>query len=63
MTDICTSKDFEKIPYSAVLDKSWTKVKTNFLKIVIWYDNEWGYSSQSFRFYKNYLNEDKYFNR
>lgn len=42
--DVCTSKDFEKIPYSAVLDKSWTKVKNNLVKIVIWYDNEWGYS-------------------
>jgi glyceraldehyde 3-phosphate dehydrogenase len=42
--DKCTSKDFEKIPFSAVLDKNCTKYKDKLIKIVIWYDNEWGYS-------------------
>ncbi len=42
--DICTSKDFEKITQSAILDTNWTIYKNNILKLVVWYDNEWGYS-------------------
>lgn len=42
--DKCTSKDFEKTTFSAVLDKNYTKSKDKLVKIVIWYDNEWGYS-------------------
>ena len=44
--EICTSKDFEKKCASAILDSNWTKTKKNLVKIVVWYDNEWGYSSR-----------------
>jgi glyceraldehyde 3-phosphate dehydrogenase len=44
--DICTSKDFEKKSASAILDANWTKTKKNLVKFVVWYDNEWGYSSR-----------------
>ncbi len=41
------SLDFLKADYSSVVDHRWTEViKGNFLKIVLWYDNEWGYSNR-----------------
>ena len=41
------SLDFLKSEYSAVVDHRWTDVLNgNLLKIVLWYDNEWGYSSR-----------------
>jgi len=40
------SKDFEGMEYSVIIDQNWTKLNNNnFLKILIWYDNEWGYSN------------------
>lgn len=39
------SLDFKKGEYSAVVDHRWTDViKNNMVKLVLWYDNEWGYS-------------------
>jgi len=39
------SSDFIKSPYSAIADLGMTKVvEGDFVKIVAWYDNEWGYS-------------------
>lgn len=39
------SIDFAKSDYSAIIDHRWTMVNNdNYLKIVLWYDNEWGYS-------------------
>lgn len=39
------SSDFIKSSYSAVVDLSMTKViDGDFVKIIAWYDNEWGYS-------------------
>ncbi|MEA2088307.1 MAG: type I glyceraldehyde-3-phosphate dehydrogenase [Patescibacteria group bacterium] len=41
------SSDFIKNPYSAIIDLSMTKiVDGDLLKIVAWYDNEWGYSNR-----------------
>ncbi len=41
------SADFKGCEYSVVIDHRWTMVnKANYLKIVLWYDNEWGYSSR-----------------
>ncbi|MDC0289930.1 aldehyde dehydrogenase [bacterium] len=41
------SLDFCKNEYSAVLDHRWTNiVGGDMLKLVLWYDNEWGYSSR-----------------
>lgn len=41
------SVDYEAMTYSAALDMPWTKVKDNIVKIVVWYDNEWGYCSRA----------------
>lgn len=39
------SLDFKKCDYSAVLDNRWTDVVNGkMLKLVLWYDNEWGYT-------------------
>lgn len=39
--------DFAGQPYSAVLDMNWVRVAGGSLvKLVLWYDNEWGYSSR-----------------
>jgi glyceraldehyde 3-phosphate dehydrogenase len=41
------SIDFRGNPHSAMLDAAYTKVMgQDFVKILAWYDNEWGYSSR-----------------
>jgi glyceraldehyde 3-phosphate dehydrogenase len=38
------SVDFKGNPYSSILDAELTNVKGNMVKVMSWYDNEWGYS-------------------
>ena len=46
-TNPVVSSDFIKSSYSAVVDLSMTKVVDgDFVKVIAWYDNEWGYSSR-----------------
>ena len=41
------SIDFRKNPHSSILDVAYTKVMDgDFIKVLSWYDNEWGYSSR-----------------
>jgi glyceraldehyde 3-phosphate dehydrogenase len=41
------SADFTGCEYSAVIDHRWIMVNEhNYLKMVLWYDNEWGYSAR-----------------
>ena len=41
------SIDFKGNPYSSIVDAPYTKVMDgDFLKVLSWYDNEWGYSSR-----------------
>ena len=41
------SIDFRGNPYSSIIDAPYTKVMdSDFVKVVSWYDNEWGYSSR-----------------
>ena len=41
------SLDYVKTDYSAIVDDRWTQViDNNLVKIVLWYDNEYGYSSR-----------------
>jgi glyceraldehyde 3-phosphate dehydrogenase len=41
------SIDFVKSNYSAIIDQRWTMVNNdNYLKMILWYDNEWGYSNR-----------------
>lgn len=51
------SSDVIKNPHSAILDASFTKViGNNLVKLVAWYDNEWGYSCRLVDLV-NYLNK------
>lgn len=38
------SIDYRANPYSAIVDASLTKVQNNLVKVIVWYDNEWGYA-------------------
>ncbi len=43
--DSLVSVDYMKTTKSAYIDNQWTKVNGKTIKIVLWYDNEWGYSN------------------
>jgi glyceraldehyde 3-phosphate dehydrogenase len=40
------SMDYEMQELSGIIDGQWLKTNKNVAKIVLWYDNEWGYSSR-----------------
>ena len=41
------SIDYKGTKYGCIIDHRWTDVtNNNRLKVVLWYDNEWGYSHQ-----------------
>ncbi len=49
--ELCTeplvSIDFKGNPHSSIVDAAYTKViDGDFIKVLAWYDNEWGYSSR-----------------
>ncbi len=44
--DPIVSKDIETDPHSCIFDSGLTKVVGNLVKVVGWYDNEWGYSNR-----------------
>src|SRR5262245_60187525 len=47
VTEPLVSIDFRGNPHSAMLDAAYTKVMDgDFVKVMAWYDNEWGYSSR-----------------
>jgi glyceraldehyde 3-phosphate dehydrogenase len=46
-TDPLVSIDFRGNPHSSIVDAAYTKVMDgDFVKVMAWYDNEWGYSSR-----------------
>lgn len=44
--DEIVSKDIETDPHSCIFDAGLTKVTGSLVKVVGWYDNEWGYSNR-----------------
>jgi glyceraldehyde 3-phosphate dehydrogenase len=47
ITEPLVSIDFRGNPHSTILDSEYTKVMDgDFVKILAWYDNEWGYSNR-----------------
>ncbi len=45
--DPIVSSDIIKNPHSSIFDSLSTMVKGNMVKVLSWYDNEWGYSNRS----------------
>ena len=46
-TEPLVSTDFRGNPHSSIVDAAYTKVmEGDFVKVLSWYDNEWGYSSR-----------------
>ena len=42
-----SSTDFLQNDFSVIIDQRWSDIDIdNSLRLVIWYDNEWGYSSR-----------------
>ena len=41
-----TAIDYVGTPWSATIDMQWTDVKDDMIKVVLWYDNEWGYANR-----------------
>jgi glyceraldehyde 3-phosphate dehydrogenase len=47
VTEPLVSIDFRGNPHSSIVDAAYTKVMDGeFVKVMSWYDNEWGYSSR-----------------
>ena len=47
VTEPLVSIDFRGNPHSAIIDADYTKVMDqDFVKVMAWYDNEWGYSNR-----------------
>ena len=44
--DPVVSTDMKENPNSSIVDATLTKVIDNMVKVISWYDNEWGYSSR-----------------
>jgi glyceraldehyde 3-phosphate dehydrogenase len=40
------SSDYIHSPYSSIIDSLETRAMGNMVKVLAWYDNEWGYSSR-----------------
>ena len=45
-TNELVSQDFKGCPLSSIVDAPLTKVKGDSVKVLSWYDNEWGYSNR-----------------
>ena len=54
--ELLVSSDFEKQDYTTILDHRFTDVKMGkMIKLVLWYDNEWGYASKVIDILKHYV--------
>ena len=49
------SKDYKGNSSSAIIDMQWIQKVDNTYKIVIWYDNEWGYSCRAIDLAKKFI--------
>ncbi|MFH1714125.1 MAG: type I glyceraldehyde-3-phosphate dehydrogenase [Candidatus Nealsonbacteria bacterium] len=51
------SSDYKANPFSAIVDLPLTMVSGNMVKVVAWYDNEWGYASRLAEFAEYVANQ------
>jgi len=55
-SEALVSSDFKKSEYTTILDHRFTDVKLNkMIKLIVWYDNEWGYASKVVDILKLYV--------
>ena len=55
-SDALVSSDFEKQKFTTIIDHRFTDVKQNhMIKLVVWYDNEWGYASRVVDIINNFM--------
>lgn len=48
------SSDFKKEKFTSIIDHRFLEVKNNLIKLLLWYDNEWGYASKVVEILKYY---------
>lgn len=53
-TEALVSSDFKKQEFTTIVDHRYLDVKKNMIKMLIWYDNEWGYASKVVEILKYY---------
>ncbi|RBQ31759.1 glyceraldehyde-3-phosphate dehydrogenase [Arcobacter sp. FW59] len=53
------SSDFKKEKYTTIIDHRYLEVKNNMIKLLLWYDNEWGYASKVVEILNYYLKNIK----
>lgn len=53
--DALVSSDFKKEEFTTIIDHRFLEVKQNMIKLLLWYDNEWGYASKVVEIMKQYL--------
>jgi len=54
--DPIVSSDIVGNPASSIFDAAFTRVMDgNFVKVIAWYDNEWGYAKPTLIFWKKWL--------
>jgi len=56
--DPLVSSDFKQENKTTIIDHRYTDVKNgNMIKLLVWYDNEWGYASKTVEILKHYINK------
>ncbi|MGP2656757.1 glyceraldehyde 3-phosphate dehydrogenase NAD-binding domain-containing protein [Malaciobacter sp. WC5094] len=54
------SSDFKKEKFTTIIDHRYTDVKNKkMIKLLVWYDNEWGYASKTIEILKYYINKKR----
>ena len=49
--------DFKKERFTTIIDHRYTDVINNMIKLLVWYDNEWGYASKTVEILKFFRNK------
>ena len=44
--DSLVSIDYKQNKASVIIDMQWLQINENTVKLILWYDNEWGYSAR-----------------
>ena len=48
------SIDYKKMSQSLSIDMKWISVNKNMVKVILWYDNEWGFSNRVYNLLEMY---------